>query len=43
MLKEFLLEIVFKFIFLDINYFYCKKIIELFKKDEEFGKKNVFG
>lgn len=26
-----------------INYFHCKKIIELLKKDEESGKKNVFG
>lgn len=26
-----------------INYFHCKKIIELLKKDAESGKKNVFG
>lgn len=27
----------------DINYFHCKKIIELLKEDEESGKKNMFG
>ncbi|XP_022286338.1 CDK5 regulatory subunit-associated protein 3-like [Crassostrea virginica] len=26
-----------------INYFHCKKIIELLKEDEESGKKNMFG
>lgn len=26
-----------------INYFHCKKIIDLLKKDEQSGKKNVFG
>lgn len=43
MLKEFSTEITFKLTFSDINYFHCKKIIELLKKDEESGKKNVFG
>lgn len=43
MLKEFSSEITFKLTFSDINYFHCKKIIELLKKDEESGKKNVFG
>lgn len=43
MLKEFSSEITLKLTFSDINYFHCKKIIEWLKKDDESGKKNVFG